>query len=77
MRTKQNCKQPWKRERGSCQEEFLFATILYDDINRAMPFHVAESLAPDEVYSLIAWLLFQNGTVKEDAVIDMRTLPYV
>jgi len=26
---------------------------------------------------VIAWLLFQNGIVKEDAVIDARTLPLV
>jgi cytochrome c len=26
---------------------------------------------------VIAWLLFQNGIVQEDAVIDARTLPLV
>jgi cytochrome c len=54
-----------------------YATTLYDYINRAMPFNAPQSLTPDEVYSIIAWLLFQNGIVAEDAVIDARTLPLV
>lgn len=54
-----------------------YATTLYDYINRAMPFNAPGSLAADEAYSVIAWLLFQNGIVKEDAVIDARTLPLV
>ena len=54
-----------------------YATTLYDFINRAMPFNAPGSLTPGEVCSVIAWLLFQNGIVKEDAVIDARTLPLV
>jgi cytochrome c len=54
-----------------------YATTLYDFINRAMPFSAPGSLNPDEIYSVIAWLLFQNGIVKDDAVIDARTLPQV
>lgn len=54
-----------------------YATTLYDYINRAMPFNAPGSLTGDEVYSVIAWLLFQNGIVQEDAVIDARTLPLV
>ena len=51
------------------------ATTLYDYINRAMPFNAPQSLTPDEVYSVIAWLLFQNQIIAEDAVMDARTLP--
>ena len=54
-----------------------YATTLYDYINRAMPFNAPGSLAPDEVYSVIAWLLFQNGIMPENTVIDARTLPHV
>ena len=54
-----------------------YATTLYDFINRAMPFNAPGSLNSDEIYSVIAWLLFQNGIVKEDAVIDARTLPQI
>jgi mono/diheme cytochrome c family protein len=54
-----------------------YATTLYDYINRAMPFNAPGSLSSDEVYSVIAWLLFQNGVVKEDTVIDVQTLPQI
>jgi len=54
-----------------------YATTLYDYINRAMPFNAPQSLTPDEIYSVTAWLLFQNGIIPEDTVIDARTLPLV
>jgi cytochrome c len=53
------------------------ATTLYDYIYRAMPFNAPQSLTPDEVYSVIAWLLFQNQIIAEDAVIDAQTLPKI
>ncbi len=54
-----------------------YATTLYDYIHRAMPFDAPQSLTPDEIYSVIAWLLFQNKIISEDAVIDAQTLPKV
>ena len=35
------------------------------------------SLAPDEVYSLVAFLLYRNGIIKESDVMDAKTLPKV
>jgi cytochrome c len=54
-----------------------YATTLYDYIHRAMPFNAPQSLTADETYSVIAWLLFQNQIIAEDAVIDAQTLPKV
>jgi S-disulfanyl-L-cysteine oxidoreductase SoxD len=54
-----------------------YATTLYDYITRAMPFDAPQSLSPDETYSVIAWLLFQNQIIGEDAVIDAKTLPTI
>ncbi len=54
-----------------------YATTLYDYIHRAMPFNAPQSLSSDEVYSVIAWLLFQNQVIAEDAVMDAQTLPKV
>ena len=54
-----------------------YATTLYDYIFRAMPFTAPQSLTPDEVYSLVAWLLHQNGIISKDAVMDARTLPTI
>ena len=54
-----------------------YATTLYDYINRAMPFNAPQSLSSDEIYSVIAWLLFQNQIIAEDAIIDAQTLPKI
>src|SRR3989449_8717032 len=54
-----------------------YATTLYDYVHRAMPLGAPGSLAPDEVYSLVAYLLWRNEIIPETAVIDARTLPRV
>ncbi|HSE57349.1 MAG TPA: cytochrome c [Nitrospiraceae bacterium] len=54
-----------------------YATTLYDYIRRAMPFDAPQSLSPDEVYSVVAWLLHQNGIIDDEAVMDARTLPQI
>jgi cytochrome c len=54
-----------------------YATTLYDYINRAMPFTAPQSLSADEIYSVIAWLLFQNGVIEESMVLDARSLPAI
>ncbi|HQY44124.1 MAG TPA: cytochrome c [Paracoccaceae bacterium] len=54
-----------------------YATTLYDYINRAMPQDAQQSLTPDEVYALSAYLLHLNGIVAEGAVMDAKSLPMV
>jgi len=54
-----------------------YATTLYDYIHRAMPITAPQSLTPDEVYALVAWLLHENGIIPSDAVMDATTLPAV
>lgn len=54
-----------------------YATTLYDYINRAMPRPRPGSLTPDEIYSLVAWLLWRNGIIPTEAVINAQTLPGV
>lgn len=54
-----------------------YATTLFDYTQRAMPFQRPGTLAPSETYAVVAYLLFQNGIVKEDAVMDQATLPKV
>lgn len=54
-----------------------YATTVFDFINRAMPYNAPQSLAPDEVYAVTAWLLHKNGIVPADTVLDARTLPLV
>ena len=54
-----------------------YAPVLFDYIHRAMPADKPQSLTPDEVYALCAYLLYLNGIVAEDAVMDATTLPKV
>jgi cytochrome c len=54
-----------------------YATTLFDYTARAMPFPRPGSLSADETYGLVAYLLFLNGIVPEDAVMDQASLPKV
>jgi mono/diheme cytochrome c family protein len=54
-----------------------FATIVWDYINRGMPLNREGTLTPDEVYALTAYLLFINGVIPEDQVIDQQNLAEV
>jgi len=54
-----------------------YATTLYDYINRAMPFTAPGTLKPDEVYSLVAYLLAENGVIDRTSVMDRESLPRV
>lgn len=54
-----------------------YATTVYDYINRSMPFLAPQSLKPDEVYSITAYLLHLNGIVGEAEVMDAASLPRV
>ena len=54
-----------------------YATTLYDYVHRAMPWTQPGSLEPDEVYGLVAYLLFLNQIVPQNAVLDAATLPKV
>jgi S-disulfanyl-L-cysteine oxidoreductase SoxD len=54
-----------------------YATVMWDYINRGMPLGKEQTLKPDEVYALTAYLLFKNGVIKEDEVMDQQSLPKV
>ncbi len=54
-----------------------YATTLWDYINRAMPFNAPQTLLPDEVYALTAYVLNLNDIVPADAVLDADSLPRV
>ena len=54
-----------------------FATIVWDYINRGMPLNREGTLTPDEVYALTAYLLFINGVIPEDQVLDQQNLAAV
>ena len=54
-----------------------YATMIWDYVNRAMPRGQEHTLTPNQVYLVTAFILFKNGIIKEDDVIDAKTLPKV
>lgn len=54
-----------------------YAPTLFDYVRRAMPFDRPGSLSDDDVYAVVAWLLWRNTLIDEDAVMDATTLPQV
>ena len=54
-----------------------FATVMWDYINRGMPLGKEGTLKPDEVYGLTAFLLYKNGVIAEDEILDQQSLPKV
>jgi cytochrome c len=54
-----------------------YATTVFDYVRRAMPPDKPGSLSDNEVYGLVAYLLFRNELIPADGVIDATTLPKV
>ena len=54
-----------------------YATTVWDYINRAMPYDRPGSLSADEVYALTAYLLNLNDIIRDDEVMNAKTLPQV
>jgi cytochrome c len=54
-----------------------YASTVFDYIRRAMPFHAPQSLSNDDVYSLTAYLLAENGIIRKNAKLDARALARV
>ena len=54
-----------------------FVSTTFDFVRRTMPFGNAQSLTPDETYSIVAYLLSLNDVVKEDFVLSRDNLAAV
>lgn len=54
-----------------------YATTLFDYVRRAMPWDRPKSLSDQEVYDVAAYLLYLNGIIGRDDVIDAQSLPKV
>jgi cytochrome c len=54
-----------------------YATTLYDYTARSMPFTQPGTLTANETYGLVAYLLFLNQILPDDAVMDAQSLPKV
>ena len=54
-----------------------YATTLYDYIHRAMPFDAPGSLGTDEIYGVVAYLLYRNQIIGSSDVMNELTVPQV
>ena len=68
---------PFKPEERDSVAYYPYATIAWDYINRAMPVPKPGSLTHDEVYAVVAFLLYRNGIIEENDVLDAKSLPKV
>ncbi len=54
-----------------------YLSTTWDYVNRSMPFGNAQSLSPDEVYAIVAYILYSNDLVDDDFVLSDKTFPDV
>jgi cytochrome c len=71
------CLAPCVNDNNTMAVHSPYATTIWDYINRGMPLGDEQSLTPNEVYSLTAFLLYRNDVIKEDDVMDQQSLPKV
>ena len=50
-----------------------YLSTTWDYVNRSMPFGNAQSLTNDEVYAIVAYILYSNDLVDEDFVLSNET----
>jgi S-disulfanyl-L-cysteine oxidoreductase SoxD len=54
-----------------------YATTVFDYVRRAMPLNEPRSLGDDEVYAVVAYILWLNGIIAENDTMDAKTLPAI
>jgi len=54
-----------------------YATTVFDYVRRAMPLNEPKSLRDDEVYAVVAYILWLNGAIGENDTMNAQTLPAV
>ncbi|WP_438991941.1 c-type cytochrome [Lentibacter sp.] len=50
-----------------------YLSTTWDYVNRSMPFGAAQTLTADEVYAIVAYILFSNDLVDDDFVLSKET----
>jgi S-disulfanyl-L-cysteine oxidoreductase SoxD len=54
-----------------------YATTVFDFTRRSMPLNAPGSLSDDELYAVTAYLLYLNGIIGQQDVMNAKTLPKV
>ncbi len=50
-----------------------YLSTVWDYVNRSMPYGAAQTLAPDEVYAIVAYILYSNDLVDEEFELNHET----
>lgn len=50
-----------------------YLSTTWDYVNRSMPFGAAQTLEPDEVYAIVAYILYSNDLVDDEFVLSDQT----
>ncbi|MDG1708856.1 MAG: c-type cytochrome [Emcibacteraceae bacterium] len=70
-----------KRDRTNLQQTigsyWPYPTTIFDYVRRAMPLLAPMSLSNSDYYALTAYLLYENGVIAEDDIMNKSTLPNV
>jgi mono/diheme cytochrome c family protein len=72
-----NMKSKGNKESESVGSFWSSAPAVWEFINRAMPQNNPGSLKPDQVYAVLAFILSRNSIIKEDDVLDAKSLAKV
>lgn len=51
-----------------------YLSTTWDYVNRSMPFGAAQTLEPDDVYAIVAYILYSNDLVDDDFVLSNENL---
>ncbi|EIE52330.1 c-type cytochrome [Salipiger aestuarii] len=51
-----------------------YLSTVWDYVHRSMPFGNAQSLSPDDVYAIVAYILYSNDLVDDDFELSDKTL---
>ncbi len=54
-----------------------YATTVWDYVNRSMPFDTPGVLTNDQLYAVVAYILFLDGIVEENQELNRETLPKI
>lgn len=54
-----------------------YLSTTWDYVNRSMPFGAAQTLEPDEVYAIVAYILYSNDLVDDEFVLSNETFTEV
>jgi S-disulfanyl-L-cysteine oxidoreductase SoxD len=66
-----------KKMQGWYVWTYPFSETLFNTIAVEMPMYHPGTLTADQVYALTAFILYKNGYIKEDQVMNRETLPKV